>query len=219
MIACIRTPKNRLRDLVTGGYISRAAAKSAAGISLPDLTRAHNRAVSGFFVCEARPHLRIMVGRAGASTDAPVSLVAGKANPVRLTTPRLASLVGELSKPTREGALSWQPFTISSRTPASRPYPLHSHHQSRTSSIEQPQSRVGFPSMHALPRAICCRRFACRTSSAICAKIWPPLARKPAHWGLSQTLRITTNTATPGASHTLAPGALSYPLTRRASHA
>lgn len=215
MTTCIRTPKNRLHNPMTGGYISRAAAKSADGIGTPVITRAPHRAYRGFFVGEARPHLRIMVGRAGQPQGWPGSLVAGSSNPVRLTTPSLEPLAGELSTPTREDAPSWQPFTTSSRTPASHPYPLHSHPKSRTSSIARPLSRAGSRSMHVLPRATCCQQFACHTSSAICAKTWPPSARKPANWGLSQTLKLTTNTATPGTSHTLAPGALSHPFTRR----
>ncbi|WP_416041845.1 ash family protein [Edwardsiella ictaluri] len=42
-------------------------------------------------MCEARPHLRIMVGRAGASTDAPVSMFAGSSNPVRLHHPEIGT--------------------------------------------------------------------------------------------------------------------------------
>ena len=218
MTTCIRTPKNRLHNPMTGGYISRAAAKSADGIGTPDINGAHRRAYRGFFVCEAVSHLRIMVGRAGASSDAPASLLTGSSNPVRLTTPSLEPLAGELSKLNREGVLSWQPSTTPSRTPASHPYPLHSHPKSCTSSIARPLSRAGSRSMHVLPRATCCQLFACHTSSAICAKTWPPSARKPANWGLSQTLKLTTNTATPGTSHTLAPGALSHPFTRRIPH-
>lgn len=45
-----------------------------------------------------------MVGRAGASQDAPVPMVAGYANPVRLTTHKIGVFGGGLSKPTIEAA-------------------------------------------------------------------------------------------------------------------
>ncbi|MGT3346753.1 ash family protein, partial [Yersinia enterocolitica] len=101
------TYKNRLPNMITGRYISPAVAKSAAGIGVPEIKRAHNRA-SGFFMRKARPRFRTMVGRAGAPSGAPVSLLSGYANPVRLTTlKRLASLGSELTQTTKEVA-SWQ---------------------------------------------------------------------------------------------------------------
>ncbi|MGT3348800.1 ash family protein, partial [Yersinia enterocolitica] len=48
-----------------------------------------------------------MVGRAGALSGAPVSLVSGKANPVRLTTLSISLECGELIQTTQEVA-SWQ---------------------------------------------------------------------------------------------------------------
>ncbi|MBW3474332.1 ash family protein [Hafnia alvei] len=101
-----RICKNRLPALMFGRYISHTAAKSAVGISLLKLTYAHNRA-SGFFMCEALPHLRIMVGRAGASSDAPGTCVPGKANLVRLTTSLISLECGELPKLTHEDANQW----------------------------------------------------------------------------------------------------------------
>ncbi|EOV4132823.1 ash family protein, partial [Yersinia enterocolitica] len=98
------TYKNRLPNTMTGRYIFPAAAKSAAGISLPDITKAHNRA-SGFFMRKARPHLRTMVRRAGAPSGAPGSLVSGKANPVRLTTLSISLECGELIQITKEVVL------------------------------------------------------------------------------------------------------------------
>ncbi|MGM7742950.1 ash family protein [Yersinia enterocolitica] len=101
------TYKNRLPNTITGRYISPAAAKSAAGFRSPDITKAHNRA-SGFFMRKARPRFRTMVGRAGALSGAPGSLVSGTANPVRLTTLKsFAALGGELIQTTKEVA-SWQ---------------------------------------------------------------------------------------------------------------
>ncbi|HEI6738448.1 TPA: ash family protein [Yersinia enterocolitica] len=106
------TYKNRLPNTITGRYISPAAAKSAAGFRSPEITRAHDRA-SGFFMRKAQPHLRTMVGRAGALSGAPVSLVSGTANPVRLTTLKsFAALGGELIKTTQEVA-SWRQSILS----------------------------------------------------------------------------------------------------------
>lgn len=103
----IRTCKNRLPALTFGRYISRAVAKSAVGTANPPNTYAHDRA-SGFFMCEALPHLRIMVGRAGEPQGSPGSYVSGFCSPVRLTTPEPANSSGELSKLTYEVASLWQ---------------------------------------------------------------------------------------------------------------
>ncbi|EEB5699436.1 hypothetical protein GN496_25660 [Salmonella enterica] len=101
------TYKNRLPQSALMGYISPAPHKTRAGISPLLITLAHNRA-SGFFTCDALPHLfRIMVGCAGPLSGGPGSSVTGRANPVHLTTPRLALLSGELSQLTLE-AISWQ---------------------------------------------------------------------------------------------------------------
>ncbi|EEP9439766.1 ash family protein [Salmonella enterica subsp. enterica serovar Reading] len=102
------TYKNRLPPSALMGYISPAPHKTGAGICNPPVTKAHNRA-SGFFTCDALPHLfRIMAGRTGALSGAPGSLVTGIANPVRLATPRFATLGGELSQLTTKGYPSWQ---------------------------------------------------------------------------------------------------------------
>jgi len=88
----------------SGRYSLRAAAKSAAGIGVPDMTTAHNRA-NAVFLCAKRCHIRIMVGRAGASKDAPGSVVTGYANPARLTTLEIGVSGGGLQKPTTEAAI------------------------------------------------------------------------------------------------------------------
>ncbi|EKL8235359.1 ash family protein [Salmonella enterica] len=100
------TYKNRLPSSALMGYISPAPHKTGAGICNLLTTQAHNRA-SGFFTCDALPHFRIMVGRTGALSGAPGSCVAGIANPVRLATPRFATLGGELSQLTTQGSSSW----------------------------------------------------------------------------------------------------------------
>ncbi|EAX2421846.1 hypothetical protein TL60_00065 [Salmonella enterica subsp. enterica] len=89
------------------GYISPAPHKTGAGIGTPQANKAHNRA-SGFFTCKASSHLfRIMVGRTGPLSGGPVSLFAGSSNPVRLATPSLEPLGGELSQLTKQGYPSW----------------------------------------------------------------------------------------------------------------
>ncbi|HAX5097150.1 TPA: ash family protein [Escherichia coli] len=106
----MHTQKNRLPCRNQSGYISAAPHKTGAGIGTPLTTYAHNRA-SGFFMCEALPHLfriRIMVGRTGPTLVGPESCVAGSSNPVRLTTPSLEPLDGEFSQLTTYEATSWQ---------------------------------------------------------------------------------------------------------------
>ncbi|EDB3359317.1 ash family protein [Salmonella enterica subsp. enterica serovar Bredeney] len=89
------------------GYISPAPHKTGAGICNLLTVKAHSRA-SGFFTCKAssRLFIRIMAGRMGEPQGSPGSLTAGIANPVRLATPRFATLGGESSLPVK-GAPSW----------------------------------------------------------------------------------------------------------------
>ncbi|EHV0733119.1 ash family protein [Salmonella enterica] len=102
------TYKNRLPPSALMGYISPAPHKTGAGICNLLTTQAHSRA-SGFFTCKASSRLfvRIMAGRAGEPQGSPGSCVAGIANPVRLATPRFATLGGELSQLTTQGYPSW----------------------------------------------------------------------------------------------------------------
>ncbi|EBE1641586.1 hypothetical protein DEH16_22700 [Salmonella enterica] len=101
------TYKNRLPPSALMGYISPAPHKTGAGICNLLTKQAHNRA-SGFFTCDASPHLfRIMAGRTGEPKGSPGSCLAGIANPVRLATPRFATLGGELSQLTKQGYPSW----------------------------------------------------------------------------------------------------------------
>ncbi|EEC6385502.1 ash family protein [Salmonella enterica] len=101
------THKNRLLPSALMGYISPAPHKTGAGNSTPLDTKAHNRA-SGFFTCEASSHLfRIMVGRAGPTSVGPVSFVPGSGIPVRLTTPSIPPLGGELTSSPNKGYSSW----------------------------------------------------------------------------------------------------------------
>ncbi|EIT5899315.1 ash family protein [Salmonella enterica] len=100
------TYKNRLPPSALMGYISPAPHKTGAGICNLLTKQAHNRA-SGFFTCDALPHFRIMAGRTGPLSGGPGSCLAGIANPVRLATPRFATLGGELSQLTKQGSPSW----------------------------------------------------------------------------------------------------------------
>lgn len=108
------TYKNRLPVSLLVGYISPAPHKTGAGISLLPNKIAHDRA-SGFFTCKASSHLffRTMVGRMGALSSAPVSILSGKANPVRLTTHSISLVGGELPY-IKIGATSW----LTADTPA-----------------------------------------------------------------------------------------------------
>ncbi|EGZ4360759.1 ash family protein [Salmonella enterica subsp. enterica serovar Wentworth] len=112
------TYKNRLPPSALMGYISPAPHKTGAGIETLLTVKAHNRA-SGFFTCIASSHLRIMVGRTGPLSGGPGSLTAGSLNPVRLTTPSLRPLGGELSLPVK-GATSWQTVNNASARAAIR---------------------------------------------------------------------------------------------------
>ncbi|ECH9429810.1 hypothetical protein ZX67_20925 [Salmonella enterica subsp. enterica] len=122
------TYKNRLPPSALMGYISPAPHKTGAGICNLLTMKAHNRA-SGFFTCDASPQpFRIMAGRTGEPKGSPGSFVAGIANPVRLATPRFATLGGELSKLTTKGYPSWQTANNASaraaiRSRASTPRP------------------------------------------------------------------------------------------------
>lgn len=85
-------------------YTVLAAAKSVVGIGVLELIKEHNRALA-VFLCEMHCYTLIMVGRAGASKDAPASLVTGYANPARLTTNEIGVSCGELLKLTKEAAI------------------------------------------------------------------------------------------------------------------
>ena len=107
-------------------YGYKAPAKSGVGISLPEMYRAIHDAPSVFFCVVSQPHTffsetgiirdarKIMVGCAGASSEAPVSLYAGKANPAQSTT-RQISLCGGGSK------TQYKEAAIMATTPTQKP--------------------------------------------------------------------------------------------------
>ncbi|HEI6775450.1 TPA: ash family protein [Yersinia enterocolitica] len=191
------TYKNRLPNTMTGRYISPAAAKSAVGFRSPDITKAHDRA-SGFFMRKAQPHLRTMVGRAGALFGAPGSLVSGTANPVRLTTLKsFAALGGELIQTTKEVA-SWRQSIPSLahnsvRKPAANSIALNQCSpiclQNSTASKKAHCSNLAYAILLATCVAICaisekkpassaCCRTHLKTSTISSQGVLPPLARE-----------------------------------------
>ncbi|EBS1324069.1 transcriptional regulator [Salmonella enterica subsp. enterica serovar Muenchen] len=85
-------------------YSASAPHKTGAGISTLLTTIAHNRA-SAVFLRAKHSLIRIMVGRAGQPKGWPVPMVAGSANPVRLTTHEISTSRGEFTKLTVEDAI------------------------------------------------------------------------------------------------------------------
>ncbi|TNL00420.1 hypothetical protein CYD30_28985 [Kosakonia cowanii] len=176
------TQKNRLPAPAAMGYISGAPAKSGAGICNPVFARAHDRA-SGFFVCEAQPHISIMVGRAGQPEGWPGSLATGIANPVRLTTPEICNSGGELTNLSQEDASSWQTADNAART--------------RNVSTRRPKSAAA-SGVHLISRrpctSVCCTKKPLRYRhsvsppySAISLTICARCSNSPEHPPLSKT--------------------------------
>lgn len=85
-------------------YTLRAVVNPIAGIGVLEFIRAHDRAFA-VFLCAKHAHIRIMVGRVGASQDAPGSLMTGYANPARLTTLEIGVSGGEFKYLSSEDAI------------------------------------------------------------------------------------------------------------------
>ena len=79
---------------ISGRYTVSAPYKAGAGIGVLKFNIEHNRA-HAVFSCHEHCYAQIMVGRAGASKDAPGSCATGYANPVRLTTSVIGVPCGE----------------------------------------------------------------------------------------------------------------------------
>lgn len=79
---------------IPGRYTVQAPYKAGAGIGVLKFNIEHNRA-HAVFSCHEHCYAQIMVGRAGASQDAPGSMLTGYANPVRLTTSVIGVPCGE----------------------------------------------------------------------------------------------------------------------------
>nr|ELB7814500.1 Rha family transcriptional regulator [Escherichia coli] len=95
--------QQHIDSAIPGRYTVPAPYKAGAGIGVLKFTEEHNRA-HAVFSCHEHCYAQIMVGRAGASQDAPGSSVTGYANPVRLTTSVIGVPCGECFKLT-EGAV------------------------------------------------------------------------------------------------------------------
>ena len=142
---------------ISGRYTVSAPYKAGAGIGVLKFAHAHNRASAVFL--RTFPHIQIMVGRAGASKDAPGSCATGYANPVRLTTPSLEPLDGEFSQLTSKEATLWQ--TANNSAPALSAF------------TSAPKSTADFSAHHASRKSctsICCMSAATRYRTSI-----PPL--------------------------------------------
>ncbi|EHU99037.1 hypothetical protein ECDEC4C_5928 [Escherichia coli DEC4C] len=79
---------------ISGRYTVQAPYKAGVGIGVLEFNIEHNRAHAVFSYHE-HCYVQIMVGRAGASQDAPGSMLTGYANPVRLTTSVIGVPCGE----------------------------------------------------------------------------------------------------------------------------
>lgn len=106
------TMSKGLDSVINGRYVFPAPYKTGAGIGLPLITTAHNRA-HAVFLCVKPCHIQIMAGRTGASSDAPGSVVTGKTNSVRLATHKIGLFGGEFSKFTTEAAIMVTTPTLS----------------------------------------------------------------------------------------------------------
>ncbi|EOV2672092.1 host cell division inhibitor Icd-like protein [Enterobacter hormaechei] len=110
-------PFSGLLPVAISRYSFPAVAKSAAGIGVPFTTLATPDAPCVFFCVYASVHpfliqrcvclwiLRVMVAQAGASYEAPVSNVAGYANPVWATTSEIGVSGGSSHMQTLEVAI------------------------------------------------------------------------------------------------------------------
>ncbi|WP_201735916.1 Rha family phage regulatory protein [Escherichia coli] len=79
---------------ISGRYTVSAPYKAGAGIGVLKFNIEHNCA-HAVFSCHEHCYAQIMVGRTGASQDAPGSMLTGYANPVRLTTSVIGVPCGE----------------------------------------------------------------------------------------------------------------------------
>ncbi|WP_337959710.1 Rha family phage regulatory protein [Escherichia fergusonii] len=88
------TDHQHIDSVIPGRYTVQAPYKAGAGIGVLEFNIEHNRAHAVFSYHE-HCYVQIMVGRAGASQDAPGSMLTGYANPVRLTTSVIGVPCGE----------------------------------------------------------------------------------------------------------------------------
>ncbi|WP_342210725.1 ash family protein [Escherichia coli] len=89
---------------IPGRYTVQAPYKASAGIGVLELIKAIYDAPASF-LSSAFAHIKVMVGWAGASKDAPVSLITGYANPVQFTTSEIGVSGGGSISPIKEAAI------------------------------------------------------------------------------------------------------------------
>ena len=89
---------------IPGRYTVQAPYKAGAGIGVLELIKAIYDAPASF-LSSAFAHIKVMVGWAGASKDAPVSLITGYANPVQFTTSEIGVSGGGIFSPIKEAAI------------------------------------------------------------------------------------------------------------------
>ncbi|EOP1029591.1 Rha family transcriptional regulator [Escherichia coli] len=89
---------------IPGRYTVQAPYKAGAGIGVLVLIKAIYDAPASF-LSSAFAHIKVMVGWAGASKDAPVSLITGYANPVQFTTSEIGVSGGGSISPIKEAAI------------------------------------------------------------------------------------------------------------------
>ncbi len=95
--------QEHIDSAIPGGYTVQAPYKAGAGIGVLELIKAIYDAPASF-LSSAFAHIKIMVGWAGASKDAPVSLIAGYANPAQFTTSEIGVSGGGGSSLIKEAA-------------------------------------------------------------------------------------------------------------------
>ena len=89
---------------IPGRYTVQAPYKAGAGIGVLELIKAIYDAPASF-LSSAFAHIKVMVGWAGASKDAPVSLITGYANPVQFTTSEIGVSGGGNKSQLQEAAI------------------------------------------------------------------------------------------------------------------
>ncbi len=95
--------KNLLLATASQGYDLYAPAKSGAGIGVLEMSKAIYDAPASF-LSSAFAHIKVMVGWAGASSEAPVPFDAGYANPVQSTASEIGVSCGGNSSLSKEAA-------------------------------------------------------------------------------------------------------------------
>ncbi len=108
--------KNLLIATASQGYDLSAPAKSGAGIGVLEMSKAIYDAPASF-LSSAFAHIKVMVGWAGASSEAPVPFDAGYANPVQSTASEIGVSCGGNSSLSKEAAnMATTPTLVHSQT-------------------------------------------------------------------------------------------------------